>query len=625
MEEFTMDVLLVVPPFASAAFPNLGAGVIAAACRKHDLSVFTLYANLDYAAAVEAKRYGRMIYSAPSQMACEAVFSGYAFPDVPDSTTFLFEKYQLRDEPGTAYWDVVSREDFDICRAQAEQFINDTVQSILEMEPRLVGFSSMFQQNFASLAIARRLKKASPGILTVMGGANAQLPMGRAFTDVADAIDCVFAGQAELVFPEFCQQYISGLVTTIPELIDCGTVKDPDAIPIPEYSEYLEKLRVYQSAGKLPKDYPLCLYFESSRGCWWGVKSHCRFCGMNGRDLTYRSKSPQRVINEIQVLVRRYGIKKLTAVDCIMPEEMPRLTLKQLEDKNLGLDLHYEVKANIKKDDLDLLARAGVNTIQPGIESLSTPVLIHLGKGVTALQNLCLLRDGLSRRIKISWSLLIGVPGELSQDYIAVNGLLPVIYHLQPPARWGPVRLDRFSPYFTHPDEFNISSIRVYPALRAMYPPGAIVQDLSYRFLADWHTEFLENKKLVEKLGQLLEQWRGMWTDLGNCPRLNKIRISRGRIFIQDSRPCAVEPVYIGDAQTSGVLDQLESPLPSNKAGDIPASILNQLLMRKFVIEYEGCLLSVVTDMALGPMLRQKPGKAMPTANPGIINRGIST
>src|SRR5699024_550709 len=37
---------------------------------------------------------------------------------------------------------------------------------------RFVGFSSTFQQNVASFALARRLKERYPGVVTIFGGAN---------------------------------------------------------------------------------------------------------------------------------------------------------------------------------------------------------------------------------------------------------------------------------------------------------------------------------------------------------------------------------------------------------------------------------------------------------------------
>ena len=42
------------------------------------------------------------------------------------------------------------------------------------------------------------------------------------------------------------------------------------------------------------------LFFETSRGCWWGQIHHCLFCGLNGDTIAYRSKSPGRAVEELR-------------------------------------------------------------------------------------------------------------------------------------------------------------------------------------------------------------------------------------------------------------------------------------------------------------------------------------
>ena len=37
------------------------------------------------------------------------------------------------------------------------------------------------------------------------------------------------------------------------------------------------------------------LFLEGSRGCWWGEKHACAFCGLNGRVNVYREKSPEKL------------------------------------------------------------------------------------------------------------------------------------------------------------------------------------------------------------------------------------------------------------------------------------------------------------------------------------------
>ena len=50
--------------------------------------------------------------------------------------------------------------------------------------------------------------------------------------------------------------------------------------------------------------------------------------------------------------------------------------------------------------------------------------------------------------------------------------LLPLLVHLQPPASCAPIRLDRFSPFFTRAERFGLRRVRPTPAYYYVYPFG---------------------------------------------------------------------------------------------------------------------------------------------------------
>ena len=74
--------------------------------------------------------------------------------------------------------------------------------------------------------------------------------------------------------------------------------------------------------------------------------------------------------------------------------------------------MFYEVKANLRHDQLAKLRAGGIRQIQPGIESFSDQVLQLMDKGVTGLQNIQLLRWCEELGIDCAWNLLAGFPGE---------------------------------------------------------------------------------------------------------------------------------------------------------------------------------------------------------------------
>ena len=90
-------------------------------------------------------------------------------------------------------------------------------------------------------------------------------------------------------------------------------IEDLDALPYPDYGDYFAQMSPAQ-AETIPRQ----LAVETARGCWWGAKKHCTFCGLNGATLAFRSKSPDRAYDEITTLCRRYGTATVNCVDNIL-------------------------------------------------------------------------------------------------------------------------------------------------------------------------------------------------------------------------------------------------------------------------------------------------------------------
>ena len=103
------------------------------------------------------------------------------------------------------------------------------------------------------------------------------------------------------------------------------------------------------------------------------------------------------------------------------------------------------------------------------IESLDTNVLKLMRKGCTMLQNVQTLKLAAENGLFVEWNLLHGFPGETAENYRTIAALIPKLGHLQPPSVCGPVRADRFSPYWARPESFGIE-ISPNPAYAYIYP-----------------------------------------------------------------------------------------------------------------------------------------------------------
>ena len=407
--------------------------------------------------------------------------------------SFTHALYGERPEAEQAYVQEVMRDawhltDIDIARvlqvrSKVPYFLNYCMDAIPWQDYSMVGFTSTFEQNIASLALAKRLKQTYPKISIVFGGANWEADMGHELHRQFPFVDYVCSGEAEESFPALVRRVfeetpMNGEVAPIPGIVyrdrkkqsvfsgNADLIRDMDTLPVPDFSDYFHDLeQCTVSSAVLPT-----LLFETSRGCWWGAKSHCTFCGLNGGTMAFRSKSPRRALDEIEELVDRWRLTNVEVVDNILDMKYFSNVLPALASSGRSLQIFYEVKSNLSREQVKLLSEAGVNRIQPGIESLSDHVLKLMRKGVTALRNIQLLKWCREFNIIAEWNILYGFPGETPEDYRSLLELLRAIRFLRPPCAAGPIRLDRFSPYHNSPADFGLIKVRPLSTYRYLYP-----------------------------------------------------------------------------------------------------------------------------------------------------------
>jgi hypothetical protein len=186
---------------------------------------------------------------------------------------------------------------------------------------------------------------------------------------------------------------------------------------------------------------------------------------------------------------------------------------------------------------LRLLKRAGVNCLQPGIESLSTDILQLMRKGCTALQNVQLLKWARELGIELAWNFLMGFPGEEADEYARMAEMIPALLHLQPPLPLGAGRLVglyRFSPYFDDPEGWGITNVRSASSYRAVYPfPEATLRRLAYHFDFDY-ADGRDPSTYTAPLFEMIQYWQA-----NHCPGA-LTSVSNDQVFvIHDRRPGA--------------------------------------------------------------------------------------
>jgi ribosomal peptide maturation radical SAM protein 1 len=205
---------------------------------------------------------------------------------------------------------------------------------------------------------------------------------------------------------------------------------------------------------------------------------------------------------------------------------------------DLRLDLFYEVKANLRYEQLVKLRDGGIRQIQPGIESLSDDVLGLMDKGVTAMQNIALLRWCAELGIQCSWNVMAGFPGEPPEEYERVAEVVPLLVHLDAPMSTARLRLDRFSPFHRDPQRYGFRRVRPSRAYFYVFPLGRReLNRLAYFFDYD----YADDRHPEDYLAPVTRAV-GAWTRAQRSaerPRLDA-ETEADRIVVTDTRPIAV-------------------------------------------------------------------------------------
>lgn len=536
-----MDVVFIVMPFADVDRPSIGVSLLKAEIGRLGFHSKVLYFNLDLAEKMGTTLYRNV--SGGISMNCmigEWFFADSVFgSEVPPEHEYT-DKVLSRFASNGMSGEILA------ARRGREKYLQHCVDGIRAEAPRIVAFTTTFHQTCACLAVAKELKSGVNPPVVIFGGANCEGEMGQQLLQSCPWIDYVCTGEGDYVFPGFVQALLRGSgCASIPGILRQGdgghltvpeVVRDLDDLPIPDYSDYMSRI----AASSIRDQLSPTLLTESSRGCWWGAKQHCTFCGLNGRTMTYRSKSVERVFHELSFLRTAYGIKQISSVDNILDLRYIPSLFPRLRDAGLELEMFYEVKANLRQEQLALLRAGGVISIQPGIESLSNEILRRMRKGCTGLQNLQLLRWSKEVGISVAWNLLGGFPGERLGEYEKMAALTPLLTHLPPPTACTPIRLDRFSPLFTQGDAMGLRRIRPTAAYYYCFPFGRReLARLAYFFDFDY-ADGRRPDEYMEPLRRAVgEWWAACRVPAEQQPHLDAEWQPSGELRISDTRWCA--------------------------------------------------------------------------------------
>lgn len=292
--------------------------------------------------------------------------------------------------------------------------------AVNDFSPDVVGVGCLTPTIFNALNVVRIVKEIKKSVYTVFGGAHASAVPEEVLED--KNVDIVVRGEGEETMLALVKaisdkkplstvrgiSYKNGSNAIIANP-DRPLIKDLDSISFPAW-DLLPMDKYYLPAtrkGVLGKSATVL----TSRGCPF----NCIFCSKAVFGRTIRYRSPENIINEVEILKNKYNVREILFVDDTISLDKDRMIelCKLMIDKNLGISWECHSRVDAVTDDLlKYMKQAGCRGIAFGIESGSPKMLENIDKRITLEQAMNAIKLCRKHKITSLCSFMFGNPGE---------------------------------------------------------------------------------------------------------------------------------------------------------------------------------------------------------------------
>ncbi len=309
--------------------------------------------------------------------------------------------------------------DVQVLDAIAEQLTLDQVERFIrEHQPRFVGLTGVTIQIGSVHRVAAVVKSVLPGSTVVVGGAHATALPEEVLEDAN--IDYVIRGEGEKSFAALIEgepiESITGLsyrsdnaLGPIRHNAPGAPIEDLDSLPMPAY--HLIRFELYKPAVGAYRRLP-ALAMTTARGC----PGKCTFCSSAQTPL--RTRSALHIVNEIEQLQARYGIREINFYDdtfTIFKRNVAKLCDLIVER---GIDVTWSCFARIdgiNRSLMEKMHKAGCHQIMFGIESADPGILKNIRKPINLGRACEVVRTAQQVGITARAAFMLGNPGETAE------------------------------------------------------------------------------------------------------------------------------------------------------------------------------------------------------------------
>lgn len=210
------QVALVNMPFSFSKYPSIQLGTLSSLLKAQGLAVDCHYLNVHFAHKIGVPLYE--LICEKRALFGEWLFSYLLFRENPKRAEYprvfkpVFEQMAQQSGRPIGYFE-------EMATRIAPQFLTWALTAFDWSQYKLIGFTSTFDQNVASLTMAKLIKDLYPDVTIVFGGANYDGEMGLEYFRAFPFIDYVVVGEGEVAFPALVRQVLSTRSDGVPPAV----------------------------------------------------------------------------------------------------------------------------------------------------------------------------------------------------------------------------------------------------------------------------------------------------------------------------------------------------------------------------------------------------------------------
>jgi radical SAM superfamily enzyme YgiQ (UPF0313 family) len=299
----------------------------------------------------------------------------------------------------------------------------ELAKDIRSFKPDVAGISASYSQLEYTKKSLSLIKAIVPECVTILGG-----PLITSVPSMLNEfanLDYGVYGEADFTFTEILKKIANhealentdGLIwreNGNVRFLKPKLITNIDEIPMP--ARHLLKMEIYRPSPANYRRLPATTIM-TSRGCPY----QCIFCSKPVEGNTFRAHSAKRVVDEIEHLIKEYGIKDIQIFD----DTFTLIRQRTVDICNgiieRGLDIGWNCMTRADRVDLELLKlmkKAGCYEVGFGIESGSERVLKLIGKGLTKEQIRESVKNAKKAGLDVRGFFMIGFPTETKEEVL---------------------------------------------------------------------------------------------------------------------------------------------------------------------------------------------------------------